>query len=738
MTTPAVPRLPPVLAQEPEWDLQLEDARTDVLKAAARFWFPPKPPTVRAACQAALIRLFSNPAEMAPRLTALPATERAILAVFKRYDGALSGTLLRTELLARSVIALPTTGDGYMPYSSSRNAHYAGLENKFLVAPRDGDPRSHYSYFSGNEYPDMVANPAALASITAAEPAPWQPVSSAPTPTAVTSTSFSEIVLNLWAVAQELSRNNWWKPTRARNMPKSLINKLRKVVPEVSSGPPSVPDLPGLYCQLLDGLGVLISTEEEVRINLDLLEKMLDTNTEALALVLARAWIYVKLWQDGTGTLDDRDAKYRLNSLHTMRELLAWGLGVLARVGDGWFDLESFLRELWNIHQKGTPYFYGCEYVWTPTFAPTQLKADVTGPDRFLTLWINGTGVWCANAILGTLVHLGLVERGPVTGRGPLAFRLTALGRIVFGSPDVPGLLPSTAESRFFTIQPNFEVIAYIDDVPTRVVWPLARLARRTSGSGNPVQTFVIDRESMYHAMEGGFTLNQIREYLTSHARNTPSPNVIRTLEEWGGKRESLVLRRGVSLLVGIDSPPKVARAVGDGFHLLDATVAVPKGLPLLTYPDRARPCGEASEDGVIRLDPDADLIAVARLQQLIGAADVGELRITEASVAGAKRRGLSAEQLLDRLRHHHRGPVPLILEVAIRNWSVGGQVVLGNLLMLRVPDSAIASAILGSERFKPFIIRHIPLQWFVVDGKHRKELERLLTSIGYTWTAEA
>ena len=738
MTTPPVPRLPLLLTREAEWNLQLEAARTNELKAAARFWFPPKPPTTSAACLAAVTRLFANPAEMTPRLAALPASEQAILAVVKRYGGAVSGTILRTELLARRLIALPATGDGFVAYASPRNAPYAGLETKFLVAPSDRDNHfRYYSFGSGNRYPDLVANPAALDSITAAEPAPWYPVCPAPPPTAVTRGSFAEVVLNLWTVAQELSRNNGWKPTRAGAVPKSLVNKLRKVLPQNSPGPPSIPDLPGLYCELLEALGVITSTEEEGRVNLNLLQEMLGAHAEPLAFVLAGAWWFMPFWQDGIGSLSERDADYRADELNLMRELLAWGLGALARSGDGWFDLESFLRQLWDIQQNDTPRFYAGGYGWAPVFARTQPNAEATTVDRFRTLWLNDTGACCANAILGTLVHLGLVEHGPVADRGPLVFRLTALGRVVFGAPEVAAVLPSAPESRFFTVQPNFEVVAFIDDAPPSTVWPLARLARRTSGSGNPVQTFVIDRESVYHAMEGGFSLERIREYLTAHARNALSPNVIRTLEEWGGKRDSLVLRRGVSLLVGVATPPKAARVVGEGFHLLDASASVPKGVPNLTYPDRARACGEANEEGVVRLDPDADLVAASRLRQLMSAVEGGELKITAASAAAAKKRGMSAEQLLIRLRYHHRGPVPAVLEVAIRNWASGGQVLLGNLLMLLVPDAVVASAILQSERFKPFIIRHIPPEWFVVDGKRRKELEKLLTGIGYTWSAD-
>jgi len=731
MKTLSASQLPALLTHEAKWKLQLDLMRSNELTTAARFWFPPKPPTIKAECQAALTRLFANPAEMAPRLATLPASEQKVLAVLKRYDGAVSGTILRTELLTRKVITLPATQSSYGGYQLIRDAPYSGLVNKYIVATTNRH-KSYYSSGSRVLYLDLVANPAALESITAAGPAPWQPDCSTLAPTPVTRGSFTEVVLNLWTVAQELDRNNGWKPTLAGNVPKTIMNKLRKVLPADPPGPPPIPDLPGLYCELLKGLGVITTTKAEGRVDLARLQEMLGAETEPLAFVLTGAWRFLESWQDGIGTLNVHEAEVRSETLNDTRDLLAWGLGTLARDEDGWFDLESFLTELWDIQQNDTPHFYADGYVWVPEFTRLQPKDKHTGVERFRSIWLSATGICCANAILGTLVHLGLVERGPITDTGPLAFRPTPLGRAVFGAPEVLPVTPSTTETPFFTIQPNFEVVAFIDDVPTHAVLPLAQLARRTSGSGTQVQTFVIDRESVYQAMEGGFSLDEIREYLHSYARNTPSPNVIRTLEEWGGKRDALTLRRGVSLLVGATSPPKGARAVGEGFHLLNGSTSTPKGVPSVTYPDSARPCGEADEYGVLRLDSDADIVAVARLRQLADTVGDKELHVTEASLASAKRLGISAEQLLIRLRHHHRGPLPALLEVAIQNWSGGGQVELATQLMLRVPDAIVASALLQSERFKPFLIRHIPPEWFVVDSKRSKELEKLLTGIGY------
>jgi len=203
--------------------------------------------------------------------------------------------------------------------------------------------------------------------------------------------------LDLWTVAQELARNNGWKPTRAGGVPKTLLNKLRKVLPQAAPGPLAVPDLPGLYCELLGAVGAITNTEEEGRINLNLLQEMLSAHTELLAFVLTASWRFVSFWQDGIGSLSERDADYRADELNAMRELLVWSLGALARGDDGWFDLESFLRQLWDIQQHDTPRFHAGGYGWAPAFGRLQPNAAVA-VDRFRALWLRRPRRWGAVA----------------------------------------------------------------------------------------------------------------------------------------------------------------------------------------------------------------------------------------------------------------------------------------------------------------------------------------------------
>ena len=98
-----------------------------------------------------------------------------------------------------------------------------------------------------------------------------------------------------------------------------------------------------------------------------------------------------------------------------------------------------------------------------------------------------------------TLVALGLVERARL-GEGPaapLGFRLTELGRAVFGAPEVAPP-PEPAERRCLVIQPNFDVVAYLDQADARTAGllggspraaPPTRAPSRHSASPRPACT---------------------------------------------------------------------------------------------------------------------------------------------------------------------------------------------------------------------------------------------------------
>ena len=156
-----------------------------------------------------------------------------------------------------------------------------------------------------------------------------------------------------------------------------------------------------------------------------------------------RAWLHMSLWQDGIGVVPGRDSDYAFvrippEKLYDARELLAWALCGVAHASDCWLDLETFLRDLWRASQKNAIDFYCDRFAWSPELEMARKRDRYpVGENRTPAFWLADEGVW-ANAIMVTLVTLGLVEPGQTTGsKIRPCFRLTELGRVVFGAPEI-------------------------------------------------------------------------------------------------------------------------------------------------------------------------------------------------------------------------------------------------------------------------------------------------------------
>jgi hypothetical protein len=426
--------------------------------------------------------------------------------------------------------------------------------------------------------------------------------------------------------------------------------------------------------------------------------------------------------------------------LQTARTLLVWALCRVAHGPNAWLDLETFLADLWAATGEETVNFYWSSYTWMPAFALSRDKARISADaPRRRAFWLDTEGAWMANALLSTLVHLGLVERGsagPSPEEHP-CFRLTRLGQAVFGAPELAGV-ESKQEPKFLTVQPNHEIVVYLDSADAGAVWPLAQMARRSPSAGGRVQTFALTRDSVYEALESGLTLEQMRHFLVEHSRTGLPANVAQSLTEWGRKREALVVRTEVALGVfppGGPSPfpdsPK-ARPVGDGCMLLPKTAArgFHRGL-VVDHQAFPRPLWRVDEEGQVSVMDEADSVTLARLGQFADPSAAG-WKITAASVRRAREWGIPAEQLLGWLQDHLANALSPLVETALRNWSSPAGVFLGNLRMLQVPQPQACAMMRTSQRFQALLLGHIPPDWFIIRAEKSEELEQLLKELGF------
>lgn len=716
------------------------------LKSAARFWIGKSATQMsQLNCQTALAELFQDPVRIDEAMKSLDVKERQLLAVVRRYDSVISRSLLRAEATARGFVKKTVEQDYFYSRREPDDA-IDGLAAKFLLLTVDGrayDNRdSGYSHF-GRTYPDYYLNSGLVKSIASISPLPWQSSAPAARPTTTYFRRPVTAAIDLARVAQHLTLPDHWQMNMNGSPSKNMWKKMQKKLFFGEPEPLAPPDLDAFYFALLRSLGIVTARGVEGKTDLDMAEFFFGFSEVEQSWNIVRAWMKLDSWQDGRGGIEPEhrsSGNSAMTRLQSARELLVWALCRAAHIDNAWLDLEVFLLDLHEAIDRYTMDISGHGTLWKPHFHRTEeMDKQIARPGDRHSQWMDSTGVWAANAILGTFAHFGLIERGHAghDAKDRPCFRLTETGRAVFGAPEVA--VPNTAESSAcLALQPNFDILVYMDQADSSAVWPLARMARRTSTASWPVQTFGMTHDTVYEGMESGLTSETIQSYFANHSKNGLPSNVARSILEWGQKRDSLVLRSGICLAVGpsAESVPlrtsAKAKAVGDRFALLPGGASRGfKGCSVIDHNQKAKRDWHVDEDGLIRLTDKADMIALAYLSQF---ADFDEncWHITAASVRRAKDRSISADEILGLIDGRLDGEIPPFLKVAISNWSKPTKVFFGKLLLLQVADIRTGMAIAASSRFKPLFVEQIAPEWFIVRAEKQAEMKQLLVEMGF------
>lgn len=741
-------KLPHVLQRNARVQIDLYRYRADELKRIARLWVGKEAGAYpKDKCVGAMARALESKASVQRVLSALSPKEQQVLAIFGRYGPAISGHLLTAEMYARGLakkLQQPgPSGDWRAYHEERRNEPVRLLRDKMVLLSGSG---SEY-YGNGEErYSSASLNPALAGAVAPAAPLPWE--SSAPCGEVQDAfrRSAAEVAVDLWRVAAALQRMGTWATVAGNSPSKQTRQRLHKEVglrsAEVDIWSP--PDPESLYYELLRGMGCLDFQAAPCRIRQGTLDKHLQQPAALQAWHWVSAWLGMPLWQDGIGVVPDRDSdenpvRIRPSRLQEGRELLIWALCRVAHGPREWLDLETFLRDLWQATHASPIDFYWQSYAWIPNFEMARrANAFPYGDERMLAYWLGDEGAWVANAVMVTFVALGLIERGQTAGKkGRPCFRLTELGRTVFGAPEIEAAehLP---ETKFLTVQPNLEVVAYLDEAGPRQVGTLARFSVSVSAAGGPVQTFTLQRDSVYGALESGMTLDEIRTFLTTHGRTELPANVGRILAEWAGKREALTLRTNVTVAVGCAVEGTAGRPLGDQVTLLpamDAKQATADFSDWLVRDHQGRSSPAWASDELGRVTPlSGDSVSDSRLASIADRGAAG-WEVTQRSIAQARALGLTADQVLGWLSEHLATPVPPLLEMAIRNWTGRQSCGLARVHLLRVAAPQARDAILRSEAFAPLLVGHIPPDWLVVRDDCVPAARKLLKTLGFTLT---
>ena len=254
----------------------------------------------------------------------------------------------------------------------------------------------------------------------------------------------------------------------------------------------------------------------------------------------------------------------------------------------------------------------------------------------------------------------------------------------------------------------------------------------------------------MYKAEESGLDHARIVDFLQRNSQREPPANVLRSLADWSGKRESLSLRSGITVLgfpttaerdAYLKSHPE-GTACGDRFVIgADARLQLP-GLLVSNHLLGCRRTLELDEEGRLRTTQPLDLVQEARLHKIarrpISAATGWQ--ITADSMRRAAAGGLKPGVVHYWLKDHLANPAPPLIAQAIDAWlrvGRGRPLEMADAVLLHIPDGAQFQAIATSRRLRPFLLGCPGPGWLAVKKEDRKELAAVLEGLGFTVVRE-
>lgn len=348
-------------------------------------------------------------------------------------------------------------------------------------------------------------------------------------------------------------------------------------------------------------------------------------------------------------------------------------------------------------------------------------------------------------------VDLGYSEKGRDLpgGQIPIALQVTELARAYFAAAPLPAAPPVAGQ---VILQPDFQLLA-IGPVPLRTLANLERFAEREKFDESVV-AYRLTRDSAYLAFQRGETPESIQLFLQD-ATGMPVPqNIARSLEEWGGQYERIVVRRHVTILQ-LDDPQALEQLLGDAIlrrylHRMDDhtawisnehTAKVEQRLWMLemlpTYsqgpetdlPHSLRWKGE-------RLTPRHPMpsLYVTGTMRRIAEPGEGGWQVTPQTVRAAVATGLTIPDILALLEKMTGGPLSPEWEKQLKAWGNHfGAAQSAQVLLLRLESTAALQELRHADRRLSRWLRPLPQGEgiAIINEKHWDEVRDILAEWG-------
>ena len=691
-------------------------------------------------------------------VSGLSAADRAVLQAYRRYGtGTVSGAVMRMDLMARKLLQVreENPGQRFVYRRWEREPTKRLNERAFLLTPQESN-RHGGNYYSGSSdgterpLPTYSIHPALAKFLVPAGPPSWLvPVA----PKAVSlgkPRSSAEVAFELARVFSAIAGRKSWNLNRSGQLATPARKALVKAIPLGDDLQFPLPEKQVFYFELLRRLGVVKTGVEHAHGDEAAAQRLFSRSTLEQARLWAAAWLRAEGWTDGSGSTNPEFVDYYYtfeSSLSSQRQVLAWALSCLAQQHDQWFDLRAFVERIGaeggsaveNRH-SGVEHKGG----WDPAFIEPHTYSELQGMERIAAVWLADEGFWFANAVMVTLAALGCIERGREEGAElRYSFRLTPLGRSIFDAPEVKPELPPAG--KFLVVQPNFDVVAYLDQTDAQGIGSLGLLLENVKPTLGAVQTFRITHQAFYRALELGLTYERALQLLQQASQHELPPNVLETLKDWSARRESMVVKSNVTLL-GFASRLErdshltlgAGRACGDRWVIIEAGQILPAHAfdgALTIDHSSVRQTLVIDEQGLIFHRQPLDTVQLGRLRIFAEQHDK-EWQMTSASIKNAIGRGMQPTLFRHWLTQMLEQRMPPLMWHALEAWmGKPAGVNLGAAQLLRIPDVALFAAISQSELLRPLFLGSLSDGWLLVKPEGVEELGRLLSQYGFEVT---
>ena len=441
-------------------------------------------------------------------------------------------------------------------------------------------------------------------------------------------------------------------------------------------------------------------------------------------------------WRDGDAWNELRIPKMTYGSDHRKpapKELQAARKILLDQIkmhgAHTWVTLETLHNEMRLTHYEFLFPRFGRQQYYNPYRANESTPYYQTNNTYSITYkdikdeasgWEMVEAAILTHMVSGPLFWLGLVDLGSDKKDAPATmFRLNETGAWLL---DLQSAVTFSHEGGRVVVQPNFQIVA-MEPIADNVLMTLDAFAQFEGGDN--ALTYRLARESVYRGQRNGWDAARIITFLEEMAQMPLPQNVRRSLEEWQTQHERITIRRNVPLLQA-DAPATLdglfAHETAQWGQRAAPHIALPRGnaqeianalrdaglFPLFTRAGQTDAPASVitNAEGALEFFGRAPSIyAYGAVEAFTEHADAHHAHITPASVRAAVHAKIGVPEILNRLQHVHRGPLPPKLVQRIKAWGkFYGDAKMGHLILVEFRNDAARQELLADPELMPYL----------------------------------